>query len=82
MTKNTQSRVKIGITFSPREVEIEVDDPEKFAKEFDAVVSDGRKVWWVTDLIGHRHGLIVEKISYVDIEPARNRQIGFGAVGG
>lgn len=81
-TKNSKTRVKIGITFAAREVELEVDDPEVFAREFDDAVSDGRKVWWVTDSMEHRHGLIVEKISYVDVEPARDRQhVGFGAVG-
>jgi hypothetical protein len=74
----TKTRVKIGLTFAPREVELEVEDGEAFAAEFEAVVSDERKVWWVTDHEGHHHGLLVDKVAYVDIEPGRDRTIGFG----
>ena len=77
-TITTQTRVKIGLTFAPREVEIDVADGEAFAEEFEAAVQDGRRVWWVTDPEGHRHGLLVDKIAYVDIEPGRDKTIGFG----
>ena len=73
-----KTRVKVGLTFAPREVELEVEDAEAFAKEFEEVVNNERKVWWVTDREGHRHGLLVEKVAYVDIEPGKDRTIGFG----
>lgn len=75
---STKSRVKIGLTFAPREVEIDVTDADSFIRDFEAAVAAGG-VWWVTDREGHRHGLVVDKIAYVDVEPGeRDRTIGFG----
>ncbi|MFH1105466.1 MAG: DUF3107 family protein [Actinomycetota bacterium] len=77
-TTSTKTRVKIGLTFAPREVDIDVDDGEAFIRDFEAAVIAGG-VWWVTDREGHRHGLVVDKIAYVDIELGeRDRTIGFG----
>lgn len=77
-TTSTKTRVKIGLTFAPREVDIDVDDGEAFIRDFEAAVTAGG-VWWVTDREGHRHGLVVDKIAYVDIELGeRDRTIGFG----
>ncbi len=78
MTTDTRTKVKIGLTYAPREFEIDVEDGDQFATEFEAAVEDGRRVWWVTDGEGHRHGLMVDKIAYVDIAPERDRTIGFG----
>ncbi len=73
----TKTRVKIGLTFVPREIEIEVGDPDAFKSEFDAAVAEGG-VWWVTDSTGRRHGLVVDKVAFVEIEPGdRERTIGF-----
>jgi hypothetical protein len=77
-TTSTKTRVKIGLTFAPREVDIEVTDAEAFIHDFEAAVAAGG-VWWVTDREGHRHGLVVDKIAYVDVEPGEpDRAIGFG----
>ena len=75
---STKTHVKIGLTFVPSEVEVEVDDATAFMHEFDAAVTAGG-VWWVTDREGRRHGLVVDKIAYVEVEPGeRDRTIGFG----
>ena len=73
-----KAHVKIGITFVSREIELDVEDSDAFSAEFEAAIGDGRRVWWVTDEEGHRHGLIIDKIAYVDIESERDKQIGFG----
>lgn len=72
------TRVKIGMTNAPREIDIEVSDADAFKTEFEAAVSGGQKLWWVTDQQGNRHGLLVERIAYVEVEPERDRMIGFG----
>ncbi len=72
------TRVKIGMTSAPREIDVEVADSDAFMREFEAAVSAGQKLWWVTDEQGNRHGLVVEKIAYVEVEPERDRPIGFG----
>lgn len=72
------TKVKIGITHSAREIEVEVEDSEVFMREFEAMVAGDRKLWWVTDQQGNRHGLVVDRIAYVEVGPERDRTIGFG----
>ena len=72
------TKVKIGITHSAREIEVEVVDSEAFIRDFEAMVNGGQKLWWVTDQQGNRHGLVVERIAFVEVGPERDRTIGFG----
>jgi len=78
-TSTKKTRVKIGITYAPREIDIDVADGDEFMKEFEAIVNGGEKVWWFSDEEGHRHGIVVDKIAYVDVEPERERTVGFGS---
>jgi hypothetical protein len=78
VTENTTTRAKIGLSQVPREVDLDVDDAEAFMREFEDAVAGGVRVWWVTDREGHRHGIVVDKIAYIDVEPSRdNRRVGF-----
>lgn len=72
------TKVKIGLTQSGRELEVEVGDADEFMREFEAMLSNGKKLWWVTDQHGNRHGLVVDRIAYVEVAPDRDRNIGFG----
>lgn len=74
-----KTRVKIGLTFVPREIDIDVDDGDAFMRNFETAVADEAKVWWVTDREGHRFGLVVDKVAYIDVEVERDRMIGFGS---
>jgi len=78
MSDPTTVSVKIGVTFAPREIEIEIEDVDAFVAEFDAAMSSAATVWWVTDSTGRRRGLVSDKVSYVDIEPEHDRTVGFG----
>jgi len=75
---DTHVKVKIGVTFAPREIELEVDDVDAFVSEFEEAMASDSAVWWVTDQSGRRRGLVVDKVSYVDIEPESEKTIGFG----
>ena len=75
---DTHVKVKIGVTFAPREIELEVEDVDAFVAEFEAAMASESSVWWVTDPSGRRRGLVVDKVSYVDIESEREKTIGFG----
>jgi hypothetical protein len=77
MSDTPTVKVKIGVTFASREIEIEVDDVESFIAEFEGAMTGESSVWWVTDSGGRRRGLVVDKVSYVDIEAERDRTIGF-----
>jgi hypothetical protein len=85
----TQSRgaghvdVRIGITQSPKEVEIELaDDADR-----DAVLADIEKaldgsdsVLWLTDRKGRRVAVPAAKVAYIEVgAPTTERRVGFGA---
>ena len=78
-TPSKKTRVKIGITYAPRELDIDVADGDAFMTEFEQVVNGAAKVWWIDDQEGHRHGIVVDKIAYVDVEAERERLVGFGS---
>lgn len=72
-------KIKIGLIHVPREIEIEVDDADALIQEFEKSFDGDGPVWWVTENDGRRHGLVVDKVAYVDIEPGRDRSaVGFG----
>ena len=61
----------------PREIELEVTDVEAFVAEFETAMESESAVWWITEPSGRRRGLVVDKVSYVDIEAEQERTIGF-----
>lgn len=70
-------RVRIGLAMAPREIEIEVDDPDALAAEIEAALADGRGLVWVTDGSGQRHGIAVEKVAFIEIEAGQSKKVGF-----
>lgn len=59
---------------------MEVDDADAIATGFEAAVSSDTPVFWVTDTKGIRHGLVVAKIAFVEIEEEEARRgVGFKA---
>lgn len=72
------TRVKIGLISVTREIDIEVDDADSLLANFEDALENGDPVWWITEADGRRHGLLVDKVAYVDIEPGRNKTVGFG----
>ena len=77
MSDTPPVKVKIGIVFAPREIELEVEDADGFIAEFEEAMSNEAAVWWVTEPNGRRRGLVVDKVSYVDIEAEEERHVGF-----
>ncbi len=78
MSDSTSVTVKIGVVFAPREIEIEIEDVDTFLSDFENAITSDLKVWWITDPGGRRRGIVTDKVSYVDIEPETNREVGFG----
>jgi hypothetical protein len=74
--------VRIGITQSPKELEIHLADdadPAAVRSDVDAALSSGGTLW-LTDRKGRQIGVAVEKLAYVEIgSPEDDRRIGFGA---
>jgi len=70
--------VRFGIT-SAREVEIEVEPGHDIANEFEAALSSSAKLLWVRDAKGHAHGIVIDKVGFVEIESAKRRDVGFSS---
>ena len=71
-------RVKIGMTATPRELDLEVEDADGLVRSLQQAVDGGEKILWVVDEEGRRHGLVVDKIAYVNVEAETSKTIGFG----
>lgn len=66
---------------STREIELEVDDGSAIAASIEAGIEEGTKIVWITDSRGHRFGLIVDKLAFVEVEDGERRsKVGFGLV--
>jgi hypothetical protein len=75
--------VRIGITQTPKEIEVELGDGvdrDKLVKEIDSVLGSSDGVLWLTDRRGRRIGIPSGKVAYVEIGTATDdRRVGFGA---
>jgi len=74
--------VRIGVTYSPKELDLELDDdtdPASVKAEVESALSGGDdSVLWLTDRRGRQVGVPVQKIAYVEIgAPGADRRIGF-----
>ena len=73
--------VRIGVTHTPREIELEIaEDGNAVKKAVEAAIAAGDKLLWLTDRKGRRVGVPAAKIAYVEIgSPTEERRVGFGA---
>ena len=75
--------VRIGVTYTPKEIEVELGsdaDGDKVVKDVEAALGqkDGGMLW-ITDRKGRRIGVPSDKVAYVEIgSPAEERKVGFG----
>jgi Protein of unknown function (DUF3107) len=70
------TKVRIGLS-STRELELDMDDSSDVAKALKAAMDGDDAVLWLTDSKGHRHGIILDKLAFVEIEKAAKREVGF-----
>jgi hypothetical protein len=75
--------VRIGITHSPKELEVEMPEDaerDKVVAEIEKLLKTGDGVLWLTDRKGRRIGVPVVKVAYVEVgAPSPERRVGFGA---
>ncbi|MGD0809805.1 MAG: DUF3107 domain-containing protein [Acidimicrobiales bacterium] len=75
--------VRIGVTQSPREIEVELADntsADDLVAKIDAAVSKATGMLWLTDKRGRRVGVPAAKLAYVELDSgAETRRVGFGA---
>jgi hypothetical protein len=79
----TQVDVRIGITQSAKELEVELDqdaDRDAVIAEIEASLGKESGVLWLTDRKGRRVAIPVAKVAYVEVgAPTHERRVGFGA---
>ncbi len=73
--------IRIGVTYSPKELEIEMDDDaagDALVEQISASVGEDGSMLWLTDKKGRRVGVPTAKLAYVEIGAPRNeRRVGF-----
>ena len=72
--------VRIGVTYTPKEIEVELGDDadrDSVMSEVEAALADDDKVLWLTDRRGRTVGVPSEKVAYVEISPKEERRVGF-----
>lgn len=70
-------RVRIGISDSPREIELELEDVDGFIEAAEKAIEAGSQILWVTDTEDHRVGIPARSIAVIDISPDARRSAGF-----
>ena len=71
-------RVRITMSRSAREVELDIEDLAGFKAEVSKLYADEKDIWWVTDVKGKELGLPVENVGHIEIDTTeRERQVGF-----
>ena len=75
--------VRIGVTQSPREIEIELGedaDADRLVKQLEEALTSDVGVLWLIDRKGRRVGVPAAKVAYLEIgSPTEERRVGFGA---
>ena len=75
--------VRIGITHTPKEIEVEMPDDadgDKVVADIEKLLKTGDGVLWLTDRKGRRVGVPVAKVAYIEVgAPTAERRVGFGA---
>ena len=73
---NETAKVRFGMA-STRELEIEVEPGHNIASEFETALNEEANLLWITDTRGYQHGIVLEKVAFVEIETASRRDLGF-----
>jgi hypothetical protein len=76
--------VRIGVTYTAKEIEVEVAEDtnrDELVQAVEGALARPNAVLWLTDRRGRKVGVPAEKIAYVDIgASAGERRVGFAAL--
>ena len=76
--------IRIGVTYSPKELEVELDDDEgaKAVEELSQALKDDVAMVWLTDKKGRRVGVPTAKLAWIEVgaPQSEGRRVGFSAV--
>lgn len=75
--------VRIGVTQSPREIEVDMGDSadaDALYEQVNKAIESEAGMLWLTDRRGRRVGVVAAKVAYVEIDAGNEpRRVGFGA---
>ena len=71
-------RVRIGVTDTSREFEMEIEELDAFTTMLDEAFKSDDSLVWLTDIKGHRVGIPTDRIAYVEVEEDQKSSVGFG----
>jgi hypothetical protein len=75
--------VRIGVTYTPKEIEVELGDDavyDQLRKDIEAALREDGGVLWLTDKRGRTVAIPSAKVAYVEIgSPTDERRVGFGS---
>jgi uncharacterized protein DUF3107 len=76
----TGVEIRIGVIHSPKEVRVEVaGDGAEQVRAVEQALAGKESVLWLSDKLGNRSGVPVDKIAYVEIDSDHGpRKVGFG----
>ena len=73
--------IRIGVTYSPKEIEIDMADDvsgDELVEQISASVGEEGSMLWLTDKKGRRVGIPTAKLAYIEIgAPRSDRRVGF-----
>ena len=71
--------VRIGVTQTPKEIDVELADSnrDQVMKDIETAMADDAGVLWLTDRRGRTVGVPAAKIAYIEIAPTEDRRVGF-----
>jgi hypothetical protein len=74
--------VKLGVTYSPKELVVEVEQSAgEVAGLVEEAVAGKNKMLWLSDVKGRRVGVPTEKLAYVEVgEEHPDKRVGFSSL--
>jgi len=68
--------VRIGVS-AARELEIQVENPIVVSEDYEKAIEEHASVLWIVDSRGHRFGVSVASIAFIEVEEPEERGVGF-----
>jgi len=75
------TKIRIALQMA-RELEFSVEDADAVVAQIEKAMAGSASLVWVVDSKGHRHGLAVDKIAFIEVEAEdKPGGVGFGSSG-
>ena len=58
-------------------MELEVEETQVVIDAFEKAIASDEPVLWITDSRGHRFGIAVESIAFIEFDKPKERGVGF-----